>query len=32
MKISDVLNITGGRTNVLIYGIDKNDQYIALWK
>ena len=32
MIIADVLNITGGRTNVVIYGIDENDGYMELWK
>lgn len=31
MKISDVLNVTGGRTKIIIYGIDDN-KYIILWK
>lgn len=31
MTIKDVLEITGGRTKVMIFSTDKNDSYIRLW-
>lgn len=31
MTISDVLNVTGGNTKVILYGISSNSKYMKLW-